>query len=110
VFFNYTASFFIVGLWHGTYLSYLLWGLSQGVGLAVRRIWHLRFEALRERHSPWYHRLRAMGLIDSPLSRGLSWLLTFHYQILTICLFLDEQHSWRLLGPRLLLILGIEIG
>jgi D-alanyl-lipoteichoic acid acyltransferase DltB (MBOAT superfamily) len=109
VFFNYTVSFFVVGLWHGTYVSYMLWGLSQGMGLAVRREWHLRLEALRERGNVWYGRLRKCYLAQSPISRGLGWLLTFHYQILTINLFLDEDHAWRLLGPRLLQLIGIDL-
>jgi len=108
IFLNYTVSFLIVGLWHGAYFSYVLWGLSQGVGLAFRRLWHLRFERLRQERSPLYARLRALRLVASPLNVAACWVLTFHYQIFTIALFLDEHHTWRRLGPRLLQLLGID--
>ena len=110
VFFNYTVSFFVVGIWHGTYLSYVLWGLSQGVGLAVRRMWHVHFERMRQVGSPLYAGLRAMRLVAGPLNVIACWLLTFHYQIFTLCLFLDEHHTWRRLGPRLLQAIGIDVG
>ena len=109
VFFNYTVAFLFVGLWHGTYPSYALWGLSQGVGLAVRRMWSQTWKQSQENATPLYRRLEKLKLVNSPLNAALSWLLTFNYQIVTISIFLDEKHTWWLLGRHLLKIVGIEL-
>ncbi|UCG34159.1 MAG: MBOAT family protein [Phycisphaerales bacterium] len=103
---NYVITFLFVALWHGLYLSYILWGLSQGVGLAVHRQWS-RF---------WYHRrgldtkllrlLRRTGMSGGRPGIVLAWLLTFHYQAFTIALFMDEGHCLTRVGRELLGRLG----
>lgn len=105
VFFNYFVTFLLCGVWHGLYLSYVLWGISQGVGLAVNRSWGLYWKRVRESNSPLYHRLERMRLVNSPINAALGWLLTFHYQILTIVLFMVEDHTVRPVFTRLLGVL-----
>lgn len=107
VFLNYTLTFTFCGLWHGTYLSYILWGCSQGVGLAVWRLWSQYWKRQRDTAAPLYGRLQRLQLVNSSLSAALGWLLTFHFQILTIAWFMDEAHAGSRLGRRLLaMIIG----
>lgn len=101
VFFNYLAAFLFAGLWHGTYLSYVLWGFSQGFGLAVRREWARYWAKRREYNTPTYNLLRKMRLADSRLAWLLGWLLTFHYQIATIAWFMDERFAGRRMAERI---------
>lgn len=106
--FNYLVTFLVCGLWHGTYWSYIFWGLSQGAGLAIRREWVLAWERQREAGTPLYTRLRRWRLVASPLNAGIGWLLTCHYQLLTIAWFMDEKHAGRFIGERLLsLVFGL---
>ena len=61
------------GLWHGSHLRFLIWGLLHGLGLAVVH----GFQILKQKYplpvrftnSRW----------ASALGVGLSWLLTFHF-------------------------------
>lgn len=100
--FNYFVAFLFCGVWHGLYLSYVLWGISQGVGLAVGRAWRLYWQRHRETGTSLYRGLRRLRLVDSPLNAAVGWLLTFNYQILTIALFMDEANAGRLMFRQLL--------
>jgi D-alanyl-lipoteichoic acid acyltransferase DltB (MBOAT superfamily) len=95
VFLNYFVTFLFCGVWHGLYLSYALWGISQGVGLAVNRSWSLYWKREREMNTPLYRQLARWRLVSSPLNATAGWLFTFHYQILTIAWFMDEEHAGR---------------
>jgi len=108
-FLSFTLTFLFCGLWHGTYLSYMLWGLSQGIAMGTRRWWGQIWRQQRESKSALYNGLAKLRLVDSPVNIALCWLVTFHYQILTINVFLDEQHTWRNLGPRLLALIGLDV-
>jgi D-alanyl-lipoteichoic acid acyltransferase DltB (MBOAT superfamily) len=88
---NYFVTFLFCGLWHGTYLSYVLWGISQGLGLGIGRLWNLYWRDQRDRRTPMYRKLARMGLVGSRTNRVLCWLATFHYQIFTIALFMVES-------------------
>ena len=79
---NIMVVFLFCGVWHGASWSFVLWGLSQGIGLSVERWW----EALRVR-------LGWTKLPESPLWRAASWLLTMHYQLATIIVFVDFEHA-----------------
>ncbi len=95
VFLNYFITFLFCGVWHGLYLSYALWGMSQGVGLAVNRMWALYWKRHREAGSRLYQQLARLRIVNSPVNTLAAWLLTFHYQILTIAWFMDEEHAGR---------------
>ena len=43
--------FFLVGIWHGVALNYVLWGLYNGVILAISALLEPRYKAWGERHS-----------------------------------------------------------
>jgi D-alanyl-lipoteichoic acid acyltransferase DltB (MBOAT superfamily) len=62
---NLIITFAIGGLWHGTSVNFLIWGLLHGVGLAVVRLWQT-----------WKGTQPATGIW-----RVLSILLTLHYVI-----------------------------
>jgi len=108
-FWSFTLTFLFCGLWHGMYVSYILWGLLQGIALGVRRLWGQMWRKQRESKSALYGGLAKLHLVDSPLNVALCWVLTFHYQIMTINLGLDEKYTWRLLGPRLLALIGLDV-
>jgi alginate O-acetyltransferase complex protein AlgI len=93
VFLNYALTFLVCSVWHGFFVSYLMWGLAQGVGLYVNRRWHLCWVGLRERGSPLYDVLRRWHLVGGRLSWVLSWGLTSFYQVITITLFMDEGYA-----------------
>jgi D-alanyl-lipoteichoic acid acyltransferase DltB (MBOAT superfamily) len=84
---TYHAVFLFCGVWHGASWSFVAWGVSQAVALAVQK----HFDKLVER-AGW------QGLHTNPLWKGLGWLLTMHYQALTIMIFTDFDHC----GSRLL--------
>jgi D-alanyl-lipoteichoic acid acyltransferase DltB (MBOAT superfamily) len=106
VFLNYLAAFGFVGVWHGLYPSYICWGLSQGVALGVRRKWSRYWDKQRAQSPPLYRRLAGLRLAGSSFNTALCWLLTFHYQILTIAWFMDEEHTGLRFGRRLLELLA----
>ena len=84
---NYLAVFAFCALWHGPALSFLAWGLSQALALWVQRLW----DQARKR----------LGRRDAPHSRAWTCacrLATMHYQIATVLIFTDFDHS----GSRLL--------
>ncbi len=101
VFFNYFVTFLFCGVWHGLYVSYVCWGISQGVGLGLGRLWNQYWTRQREAATPLYARLARWKLAGSPLTVAAAWLLTFHYQILTIVWFMDENHAGRRVFARL---------
>lgn len=85
---NYLLTFGYCGAWHGASWSFLAWGLLQGIALTIQRQWD---------------RLRArLGWGDTwqgPLWRGLCWLWTVHFAIVTIFIFADFEYCGvRVLG------------
>lgn len=104
---NYVLTFLFCGLWHGTRPGMILWGLSQGVGLVLRRQWSGFWNRQAEQATVLHARARRMRLIESRFSQMLAWLLTFHYQVLTFCLLIDEEHACRPLLRRIAGLIGI---
>lgn len=67
---NLIVTMLIGGLWHGSSLSFAIWGLLHGIGLAVVHAFHRLRKALRlEKLSRW---LSVPGNV-------LAWLLTLHF-------------------------------
>jgi D-alanyl-lipoteichoic acid acyltransferase DltB (MBOAT superfamily) len=97
-FYSFTLTFLFAGLWHGPELRSVIWGASQGIGLAVRRAWMQRWRAERNRNSPLYQTLLRYHLVQSPVPVILGWLITFHYEVVTITISMDEDH----IGARLI--------
>ncbi len=103
----FVLTFLFCGVWHGTYLSYIVWGLSQGVGMGVRRMWHEHWRRQGKQKTRLYQFLRRYGLVQSRGNRFISWLVNFHYQILTMNIFLFEYHEWWPLTRRVLEVMGL---
>jgi len=101
-FLSFTLTFLFVGLWHAPLPCYLLWGLAQGIGLGARRLWLQFWKRRREANSALYQRLVRARLVRSRLSLALAWLVTFHYEIVTLMIGVDVHHAGRLVFERLL--------
>lgn len=67
------ASMVVLGLWHELSPRYLAWGLFHGAGLVVVHLWG--------KYMPW-----AAALRTSALWRGVSWMLTLQFVILSFAL------------------------
>lgn len=106
-FWAFTITFLLCGLWHGSCWCYVIWGTAQGVGLAIVRVWGQYWKRQQTAASPMYRRLAAWKLVGGPISVGLAWLLTFHYEVITIMIGMDIDHAGRMVGARALEILRL---
>ncbi len=106
-FWSFTFTFLFCGFWHGLYASYLLFGLSQGIGLAAHRGWNQLWRSQRDRHTPLYRTLLRLRLVQSPLNTAVCWLLTYNYLVLAIDLAADEQHTFLRVARRILALVGL---
>lgn len=85
---SYGAVFAFCAVWHGAAWSFLFWAMSQVLALWVQKRW----DGVRTR-AKWTQSLRG------PVWTAACWLLTMHYQVLTIFIFSDFHYSgWRVLG------------
>lgn len=84
------------GLWHGTTIAFLLFGVVHGIYLVGFRIW----EALLER---WLGRKRAREWRESRTSRVLGVLLTFNLTALAYLFFVADRDDLAVLAGRFLL-------
>ena len=78
---NLILTFLIGGLWHGAAWTFVIWGALHGLGLSANHAW----ESLRKR---W--RLRPL---QTPWSKALAMLATFHFVCLTWVVFRAESLS-----------------
>ncbi|MCK4341536.1 MAG: hypothetical protein KAY37_07435 [Phycisphaerae bacterium] len=93
---NYAAVFGYCGVWHGAGWSFPAWGLSQAFALTVQRGWD-RLVA----------RLGWQRLATRRWWIALCWVLTMHYQIATLVVFVDFDHlGLRLFGELLRRVSG----
>jgi len=84
---SYGAVFGFCAVWHGAAWSFLVWAGSQVLALWVQKRW----DVVRARVE-WTRLLRG------PVWVAGCWLVTMHYQVLTIFIFADFQYSgWRVL-------------
>ncbi|MCZ7585917.1 MAG: hypothetical protein M5R36_22760 [Deltaproteobacteria bacterium] len=74
LYFNLTAVFVLIGLWHGLETHYLYWGLYHGAGMVAYRVWSSR----REKAAV------------TPMRRAAGWLFTFHFVVFGWVLFACE--------------------
>lgn len=104
-FWAFTITFLLCGLWHGNNWCYIIWGTAQGVGLAVLRIWGQFWKRQQGAQSPLYRRLAAVRLVHSRFTGLLAWLITLHYEVITIMIGMDLVHAGRRVGARALELL-----
>ncbi len=80
---NLIITMLLGGLWHGSHLRFLLWGLLHGLGLAVSHIF-----------MRWRMKMLAGKEVSPALARAgrfFSWLLTFHCVVLLWIFFRAED-------------------
>lgn len=82
------AVFGFVAVWHGASWSFLVWGAAQTAALMGQRGW----DQLRKR----------LGWRSHPSGKWwtvLCWVVTMHFGIATILMFMDFEYcGWRILG------------
>lgn len=83
-YFNLIVTMFIGGLWHGSSLSFAIWGLFHGIGLAFVHA----FQWLRKT----MHWGRASAWLAVP-GNALSWVLTFHFVAAMWVFFRAENYD-----------------
>ncbi|RKY20751.1 MAG: MBOAT family protein [Planctomycetota bacterium] len=67
---NLILTMVIIGLWHGASVLWLIYGLLQGITMALER---------------WFERLRGGVLFaTTPLRKGISWVMTFSFVSFTL--------------------------
>ena len=55
---------FICGVWHGTGINFLLWGLMHGVALSVQKIWNVSTKKFRQNRSAFSRKFnKTTGII-----------------------------------------------
>lgn len=93
---NLCAVFLYCGLWHGAAASYLLWAASQAAAILLE-------QAFARHIAPFFAARCPAALSQSALLvwRAFAWLLTMHYQIATITLFMDFEHAGLRFFPEL---------
>jgi len=109
-FWAFTVTFLLCGLWHGNCWCYVIWGTAQGVGLAVLRVWGQFWKQQHSIGSPLYRRLVALRLVGSPVSTVLAWLLTLHYEVITILIGMDIEHAGLRVAARALELIRTAAG
>ncbi len=93
---HYAVVFGFCALWHGAAWSFVAWAASQVLALSVQRGW----DGLR-RKAGWQQRPRGLWW------RVVCWLLTMHYQLATIVVFVDFEYcGWRFLRELLQRLAG----
>ena len=100
-FVSFTLTFLVCGLWHAPKPCYIIWGTAQGIGLGVRRSWLQYWKRQQRTATPLYRRLERFRLVRSPVPVILGWLITFHYEIVTIMIGMDFHHAGKLVFRRL---------
>lgn len=88
--FTYPLVFLFCGVWHGSAVSFVVWGAAQAAALLVQTAW--------SRARPT--RAEAAGK-KRPLLAFLCWYLTLNYQIVTIFIFLDFEYFGSRILPEL---------
>lgn len=83
----YGATFGYCALWHGASWSFLAWGATQVVALLAQRAWDAwRGRGAARPNWAWV---------------AICWVLTLHYQLATIVIFVDFDHASGIFLPAL---------
>jgi alginate O-acetyltransferase complex protein AlgI len=72
----YLTTFLICGLWHGDKINFVYWGLWHGIGLALNKIWAVKFKILIQKLPHRIYQLSSGVLTFSFVTAG--WMF-FHY-------------------------------
>jgi hypothetical protein len=90
------ATFFVMGLWHGTTSVFMIYGLIMGAGASANKLWQLMLVDRLGRKG-----YRALG--ERPLYLyGCRGLTVAYFAVGVTCLWVDMaalEHLWAGLGP-----------
>ncbi len=91
---NSFVTFVLVGLWHGATWTFVIYGVAQGVGLIVTRLWRTVFRFARFRERRWW--------------MVVGFLLTWHWVALIGLLYrAPDTSTWWLLMGRMASLRGV---
>ena len=88
------VTFIICGMWHGSTLNFVVWGLYHGIGLAVLNIYRKYKRKTRNRY--------LQGYFQSRISMVVGVFVTFNFFVLGIPLFAFKADTIVILVKRLL--------
>ncbi|MDO4436231.1 MAG: MBOAT family O-acyltransferase [Cardiobacteriaceae bacterium] len=76
---NLIIAFTLSGIWHGSSVNFMLWGLLHGLALIIFNIWRKS--------------LPTQSTLPAPLASFMAWFLTFHFVVLSFVIF--RTHHWQ---------------
>jgi D-alanyl-lipoteichoic acid acyltransferase DltB (MBOAT superfamily) len=85
---SYFVTFFLVGLWHGQTSEFIFYGITQGGGVALNKLYQIMM-------TKYWGRVRYGALCDNQIYRSLSRGLTFTWVAVTLLWFWS---SWTQIG------------
>jgi alginate O-acetyltransferase complex protein AlgI len=100
--FSYFVTFFLVGLWHGQTSEFIFYGITQGGGVALNKLYQIRM-------TKYLGRARYAALCNNQIYVALSRGLTFTWVAVTLLWFWS---SWAQIGAfaATLGIIGVVLG
>lgn len=84
---NYILTFIICGVWHEPPGRVGFWGLVQGIGLGVNRMWYEWWHDPDRQNHRLVRTVAALRLIGSPISAALGWFVTINFFCLSLLIF-----------------------
>jgi alginate O-acetyltransferase complex protein AlgI len=78
--FSFFVTFFLIGVWHGRTSAFVFFGVLQGAGVAINKLWQLKLTGA-------FGRTRYRALAANPLYIAFSRGLTFSWFALTLFWF-----------------------
>ena len=88
------VTFIICGMWHGSTLNFVIWGLYQGIGLAALNIYRKQKRNVRNKYLQRY--------FHSRISTVVGVIVTFNFFVLGIPLFTFQADELLMLVKKLL--------
>lgn len=88
--YTYPIVFLFCGVWHGSAVSFVVWGVTQALALLLQAAWSRMRPVCAKKTSK-----------RRPLLTLLCWYLTMNYQIVSIFMFLDFEHFGSRILPEL---------
>ena len=94
----YFATFFLVGVWHGRTSEFIFFGLLQGIGVSVNKLWQMGMTRALGRNR---QKALARNIFYSSFSRGL----TFGWLSVTLVWFWAE---WKQINSIFVALSGVQ--
>ncbi len=96
----YFLTFIVAGLWHNFSFHWFMWGVLQGIGLSVYRLWAIFWLWIEHKPPSWagpFVALQALSRRFPTVSWVLGVTVTLHYFAMTgVASLFTLSHSWRM--------------